>query len=193
MIENRKLGTGGHIERTTAFIRILIDAMMARGAYKEELSVLDLDLLISSACMHDIGKISIPDAILNKPGKLTDEEFAIIKTHSAEGERIIDEIISKSVKDTEFLRNAKLFAGYHHELWDGNGYPHGLEKTEIPLQGRIMAIIDVYDALITERPYKQPFTTEEAVRIIMDSAGRQFDPLIAEAFFDAREKLEGFK
>jgi putative two-component system response regulator len=189
MIENRNYGTGGHIVRTTTYLKILLDSMLAHGVYADEISKMDLDMLVSSACLHDVGKISIPDEILNKPGRLTDEEFKIVKNHSSEGERIIDQIVSQTIKNEEYLRNARLFAGYHHELWDGTGYPRGLEHTKIPLQGRIMAIIDVYDALTSERPYKQPFTPEEAVKIIMDSAGRQFDPLIAKVFFEEREKF----
>ncbi|MCL2539642.1 MAG: response regulator [Oscillospiraceae bacterium] len=192
MVENRDKGTGGHVERTTTYIKILIDAMIARGIYADEIGEIDLDLFVSSARLHDIGKISISDVILNKPAKLTDEEFEIMKTHVAEGERIIDQIVSRT-GNVEFLRNAKLFAGYHHERWDGKGYPRGLEKTNIPLQGRIMALVDVYDALLSERPYKKPFTPEEAFKIIIDSSGKQFDPLIADVFFEVREQFEAVK
>jgi putative two-component system response regulator len=193
IIENRSQGICGHIDRTTAYLKIIIEAMLAKGVYKNELEGIDLDLFISSSCLHDLGKVSIPDDILNKPGKLTDQEFELIKNHTREGERIIEQIVSKTEQNKEFIKNAKLFAGYHHELWDGNGYPQGLEKTNIPLQGRIMAIVDVYDALTTERPYKQPFTPEEAIRIIMDSAGKQFDPLITEVFYEVREQIEAYK
>ena len=189
MVENRDKSTGGHVERTAAFIGILIDAMLERKVYDEEISSMDLDLLISSARLHDVGKISITDVILNKPGKLTDEEFAIMKSHSAEGERIIDQIVSRT-ENGEFLRNAKQFAGYHHERWDGRGYPHGLKETEIPVLGRIMAIVDVYDALVSERPYKKPFPAEEAVQIIMDGKGTQFDPMLADLFYEVREKFD---
>ena len=188
MVENRDKGTGGHIERSTSYIKILIDAMLDRKVYDEEISGMDKDLLISSARLHDIGKISISDTILNKPGKLTDEEFEIMKTHSAEGERIIDQIVSRT-EDVEFLRNAKLFAGYHHERWDGKGYPHGLKNTGIPILGRIMAIVDVYDALVSERPYKKAFPPDEAVKIIMDCSGTQFDPQLADLFFEVRDKF----
>jgi putative two-component system response regulator len=189
MVENRDKGTGGHIERTTAYIKILLDAMMERGVHARELGEMDLDLFISSARLHDVGKISISDVILNKPGKLTDEEFEIMKTHSAEGERIIDQIISRT-EDVEFLRNAKLFAGYHHERWDGRGYPRGLAGMDIPLQGRIMAVADVYDALVSERPYKKPFSSDEAVNIIMENSGKQFDPSIADVFYEVKDKFK---
>ena len=189
MVENRDKGTGGHVERTTAYIKILMDIMIARGVHADAISEIDLDLFVSSARLHDVGKISISDTILNKPDKLTEEEFAIMKTHSAEGERIIDQIVSRT-GDEAFLHNAKLFAGYHHERWDGKGYPYGLEGTNIPIQGRIMAFVDVYDALISERPYKKPFTHEEAIKIIVENAGKQFDPAITAVFYECRDQFK---
>jgi len=190
MIENRDKGTGNHVERTTTYIKILIDAMIARNVYAKELSEMDLDMLCSSARLHDVGKVVIPDAVLNKPGKLTSDEYEIMKTHAIEGERIIDQMASHAGSDIEFLNNAKLFAGYHHERWDGMGYPRGLDRLNIPLQGRIMAIVDVYDALVSRRPYKEPFTPAEAVKIIMDSSGEMFDPLIVEVFNGVKEQLD---
>jgi len=166
--------------------------MLVHKVYADELTKMDLDLSISSARLHDVGKITISDTILNKPGKLTDEEYTIMKTHAAEGERIIDQIVSRT-GDAEFLHNAKLFAGYHHERWDGKGYPHGLMGNEIPLQGRILAIVDVYDALVSVRPYKKPFTAEEAVNIIMESAGKHLDPIIAEVFYKVRDQFAAVK
>jgi putative two-component system response regulator len=160
--------------------------MMARGVYADEMHNWDLDLVASSARLHDVGKIAISDFILNKPGPLTDEEFATMKTHAAEGARIIEQIIGRT-GEVAFLHNAKLFAGYHHEYWDGTGYPQGLKETEIPLQGRIMAVVDVYDALVSERPYKRAFTGKEAVDIIMADSGKRFDPKIVEVFFGVQE------
>ncbi|MDR0498610.1 MAG: response regulator [Holophagales bacterium] len=189
IVESRDHETGGHIERTTTYIKVLVDEMMVRGVYADELNKLDMELFISSARLHDIGKISIPDAILNKPGKLTDEEYEIMKKHSAEGERIIEQMILLA-EDEEFFHNAKLVAGYHHERWDGKGYPRGLEGADIPIQGRIMAIVDVYDALISVRPYKKPFSHEDAVKIITEGSGKQFDPLIANVFYEAREQFK---
>jgi len=189
MVECRDEGTGGHIERTSTYIRILVDAMAAQGLYLDEINKLDLDLFIESARLHDVGKIAISDMILNKPGKLTDEEFDIMKTHTLEGEHAIDQIASRT-DDVEFLFNAKLFAGNHHERWDGRGYPRGLKETDIPFQGRVMAIADVYDALVSERPYKKPFPPDKAVEIIMENAGSQFDPFIADVFYHVRDKFE---
>jgi putative two-component system response regulator len=181
IIEKRDLGTGGHIERTTGYIRNLIDTMLARGVYADELRGWDMDMVVASARLHDVGKITIPDSILNKPGLLTPAEFETMKMHTVEGERIIEQIITRT-GDEEFLRNAKLFAGYHHEYWDGTGYPHGLQATAIPLQGRVMAVVDVYDALVSARPYKGAFSNKEALSIILGDAGRRFDPKIAEVF-----------
>jgi len=189
MVESRDANTGGHVERTTVYIRTLLNAMLERQVYAAEMSTWNLESVISSARLHDIGKVAIPDTILNKPDRLTDEEFTLMKTHAQEGEKMIDHIIARSGNQT-FLYNAKLFAGYHHERWDGKGYPYGLEGTNIPLQGRIMAVIDVYDALISERPYKKVFTHEEAVKIIIDNAGQQFDPFIAHVFYEVRDQFK---
>jgi putative two-component system response regulator len=192
MVENRDKGTGGHIERTSAYIKILIEGMKDMNVYSDEIHKWDVEKIISSARMHDLGKISITDIILNKPDKLTEDEYETMKTHALEGERIIDEIIAQT-GEAEFLRNARLFAGCHHERWDGKGYPHGLKGEEIPLQGRIMAIVDVYDALVSERPYKKAFTDEEAVKLIMQNAGTQYDPLIADVFFNVKDKFKSVR
>lgn len=189
MVENRDKGTGGHIERTSAYIQLMLEAMIKRGIYSDELRRWDLEMAISSARLHDVGKIAISDFIVNKPGQLTEEEFNTMKTHAAEGERIIDQIVERT-GEVEFLNSAKLFAGYHHERWDGKGYPHGNKETDIPLQGRIMAIADVYDALVSNRPYKKAMTDDEAVEIIMESSGRQFDPRLTDVFFEIREKFK---
>jgi len=190
MIENRSDCKGGHIERTIDCFQALIEGMVEHKVYAEELCKFDLEMFITSACLYDIGKIAIPEVILNKPGKLDNEEFAIIKTHTSKGEYIMDKIALKAKSNDEFLSNAKLFAGNHHELWNGRGYPRGLEGTNIPLQGRIMAIVDVYSALISERPYKEPFTHEEAVKIIMDGGGEQFDPLIVDVFNKVKDQFK---
>ena len=189
IIERRDHNTGGHIDRTSQYIEILVNAMIERGVYFDSLKSMNLESLISSARLHDVGKIGISDEILNKTAKLSDEEFEIMKKHSIEGEEIINQIASRA-KDDEFLRNAKLFAGYHHEWWDGTGYPYGLRETRIPLQGRIMAVVDVYDALVSERPYKQPFTEEEAVKIIKEGAGSHFDPIIVDVFLEVADRFK---
>ena len=193
MVENRDHATGGHIERTTSYMKILVDKMTSLGTYGDALSQLNLDSLVSSARLHDVGKITIGDNILNKPGKLTAEEFEMMKRHTLEGERIIDQIVYHTGEDEEFLNNAKLFAGYHHERWDGTGYPYGAAGNNIPLHGRIMALVDVYDALVSERPYKKPFAHDEAVNIIRENVGTHFDPVISEVFFRIEREFAEIK
>jgi len=188
MVENRDHVTGSHIDRITSYLTILIAEMLAQGLYSDELSELDINSFISSARLHDIGKITIPDAVLNKPGKLTDEEFTLMKTHTSEGERIIDQIVMRT-GNVDFLRNARLFAGTHHERWDGKGYPAGLSDTQIPLHGRIMSIVDVYDALVSERPYKKAFSSEVAYNIVKEGCGTQFDPHIFDVFHAVSDKF----
>jgi len=188
LLESRDEETGGHVERTSTYIQILLDALSERGEYTDSINEINCEWFALSARLHDMGKIVISDTILNKPGKLTDEEFKIMKTHAFEGERSIDKIASRTY-DVEFLKNARLFAGNHHEKWDGTGYPRGLKGQDIPLQGRLMALADVYDALMSERPYKKPFTEEETVRIIMEGSGTQFDPVIADVFFEVRDQF----
>jgi len=186
LVEGRDASTGGHIDRTSKYIQLLLEGLIERNVYEDEIKSLNKYSFISSARLHDVGKIVISDVILNKPGKLTDEEFDIMKTHALEGELAIESIASRT-DDVEFLENAKLFAGSHHERWDGRGYPRGLKGLEIPLHGRIMAIVDVYDALVSERPYKKPFEPDEAIKMIVENSGTQFDPLITDVFFEMRE------
>jgi putative two-component system response regulator len=181
MVENRDKVTGGHIDRTQKYLTILVNELIRSDIYTEEISSWNLEELLPSAQLHDVGKIAISDLILNKPEKLTDGEFEIIKKHCEAGERIIEGIINKA-KEDGFLIHAKRFAGYHHERWDGTGYPRRIAKEEIPLEARIMAIADVYDALVSERPYKKPLTHEQAIEIIKKDSGTHFDPIIVDAF-----------
>jgi putative two-component system response regulator len=189
LVESRDSNTGGHIGRTTSYLKILSDAMLERGVCKDELSGWNMEAFVSSARLHDLGKILVPDAILNKPGPLTAEEFNMMKLHPAEGKRIIADMITRT-GDSDFLSNALLTAAYHHEKWDGSGYPFGLKGKDIPLQGRIMAIVDVYDALTSARPYKKAFTSGEAFRIINDDAGSHFDEEIVAVFNSVRHGIE---
>jgi putative two-component system response regulator len=186
MVESRDKVTGGHVERTQAYLKILVDELDRLGTYADERASWNMTLLLSSAQLHDVGKIAISDVVLNNPEKLTDKEFGVIKQHCAEGERIIEQIICKT-EDDGFLHHAKRFAGYHHERWDGTGYPRGLKGEEIPLEGRIMALADAYDALVSERPYKEAFTHEQAAEIIKEGSGTHFDPKLVEAFLNIAE------
>ena len=192
LVESRDNITGGHIERTQYYIRLLIDFLMEHGVYADEISTWDVDLFVMSSQLHDVGKITIKDDILLKPGKLTDEEFEEMKRHAASGVDIIKKIEEKTT-ESEFLKYASALAGSHHEKWNGQGYPDGLEGTQIPLHGRIMAIIDVYDALTNDRPYKNAFSHQEAVEIIRDNSGTHFDPRIAEVFLLHEKEFERFK
>jgi putative two-component system response regulator len=181
LVECRDDITGGHIERTQRGIKILLEAIEESGVYREEIKDWDINLLLQSCQLHDVGKISIDDNILKKPGKLSDEEFEKMKKHTVFGEQIIEKIETLA-KGSDFLKYAKIFAASHHEKWDGTGYPRGLKGNEIPLLGRIMAIADVYDALTSVRPYKKASPHEEAVQIITGGAGTQFDPALIELF-----------
>nr|MCR5507330.1 HD domain-containing protein [Lachnospiraceae bacterium] len=139
--------------------------------------------------LHDVGKINVPDAILNKPGKLTDEEFDRMKTHTTAGSMILTRVV-ETVADSDYLEEAKRLAEYHHEKWNGKGYPHGISGEEIPLSARIMAVADVFDALVSKRRYKDGMPFEKAVSIIEEGAGTHFDPKIAEAFLDALDEVK---
>ena len=188
VVESRDANTGGHIERTSEYMRILLDAMLASGIYTDEIKNWDINMVVCSARLHDVGKIRIPDSILNKPGKLGDDEFQTMKTHSMEGGNIID-LMTLRTGDKEFLRSAKLSATCHHEKWDGSGYPGGLSGESIPLHGRIMAVVDVYDALTSERPYKKAFDPDKAMEIIEEGSGQHFDPVIVKSFLNEKSRL----
>ncbi|MDR2951893.1 MAG: response regulator [Treponema sp.] len=192
VVEERDKETGGHNSRTAEYVKILIKAMEERGVYADEIGGWDIDITVLSARLHDVGKIHVLDIILNKPGKLDSEEYEKMKLHTTDCALIIDRMI-KQTGEEEFLRYAKLFTEYHHERWDGMGYPHGLAGTDIPLQGRIMAIADVYDALVSFRPYKEAFTNEEAVQIINTNAGSHFDPKIVEVFLEVKDEFKAVK
>jgi putative two-component system response regulator len=181
LVEFRDSITGGHVLRTQKYLKYLIEGMMEKNVYTEEINGWDLEFLLSSAKLHDVGKIAISDTILNKPGKLTEEEFETMKTHVIIGVDAIERIEATTAAN-EFLHHAKIIAGTHHEKWDGSGYPWGLSGRNIPLEGRLMAIADVYDALISVRPYKQPLTTMEAEHIIEIGRGKHFDPVLVDIF-----------
>ncbi|MDR1902975.1 MAG: response regulator [Treponema sp.] len=188
LVENRDEITGGHIERTQNYLKVLLDNLEKQEIYQEEIHSWDMEFLLQSAQLHDLGKISIKDSILLKPGKLDPEEFEEMKKHTIFGVKIIEEI-EKTTPESSFLKHAKIFAGTHHEKWDGTGYPYGLKEDNIPLQGRLMAIADVYDALISVRPYKKSFSHEEALKIIREGKGTQFDPILTELFLSISDEF----
>jgi putative two-component system response regulator len=181
MVEFRGDINGGHIDRIQRYLRTMINAMGKKGIYADELAGLDVDLLVSAAQMHDVGKIYVSDAILTKPGKLNAEEYDEIKKHPAFGLMIVSKI-QQLIGEHAFLRYASIFTDTHHERWNGSGYPEGLKGQEIPLAGRLMAIVDVYDALISIRPYKEPMSPPEAAEEIIKGSGTAFDPALVEVF-----------
>jgi putative two-component system response regulator len=188
LVEYRDFVTGEHVERTQYGVNLILEEIRRQKLFEELIKDWDTNLILQSVQLHDIGKIAISDLILNKPAKLTEEEYEKMKEHALYGFKIIERIEADS-EESELLNHAKLFALTHHEKWDGTGYPNGLHGDNIPLQGRIMAIADVYDALISERPYKKAFTREEAARIIIEGKGTQFDPLLIDLFMNIYHKL----
>lgn len=190
MIESRDMNTGGHIKRTSAAVAIFAKELQKFG---EEFQFSDqfLENVIKAAPMHDLGKIAVDDRILRKPGKFTPEEFEQMKTHSAKGAKIVESVLS-GVEDTEFVRIAKNIAKYHHEKWNGQGYPENLGGLDIPPEARIMALADVFDALVSKRCYKEKMGYDEAFGIIEDSLGTHFDPVLGRLFINCREELEQF-
>ncbi len=189
MVEGRDNSTGGHIRRTSDVVRLLVDEMKK----DENLSLTNefYKNLIKAAPMHDLGKITIDDAILRKPGKFTPEEYAVMKTHAPEGARIVSQIL-EGTDDKEFAKIAINVAHYHHEKWDGTGYPDGLAGAKIPLEARVMAIADVYDALVSKRVYKEEFSFEKANQIIIESMGQHFDKSLEKYYVQARDKIEEY-
>ena len=183
IIEYRDLESGVHIKRTGGLSEILIKQMLTNPKYENVLIREKYNSMIKAVALHDIGKVGIPDSILLKNGRLTDEEFTIMKTHSSIGGNIIN-AISKDLKDdnSQYLRHCKDICMSHHERWDGKGYPVGLKGEDIPLSARIVSIIDVFDALINKRCYKEAYSYEDTVKIILDGKGTQFDPDIIEEF-----------
>jgi len=188
LIECRDGITGGHIGRTQYYLSLFLDELKKYGAYRDTIASWNTTLILQSAQLHDVGKIAIKDDILQKPGKLTNQEFEEIKTHVMFGETVIRNIMA-STTEQDFLEQARIMVATHHEKWDGSGYPRGLKGEEISLQGRLMAIIDVYDALTSDRPYKPAYTHEEALGIIAEGSGTHFDPALVKIFLDFASKL----
>ena len=187
-VEYRDDISGSHIERTQSYLRILVSALRQNDLYIAEISSWDDELFLQSALLHDVGKLAIDESILRKPGKLTKEEFDKVKIHTSFGEQVIERI-KRTVLQQDSLEQARVLAFTHHEKWDGSGYPRGLKGKDIPLQGRLMAIADVYDALVSDRSYKKAFAHEEAVHIIKDDSGTHFDPALVELFLSVSDEF----
>ena len=189
MVENRDSDTGAHIQKTAAYVKIICEGLRKKGYYTEKLTDKYIADVVMSAPLHDVGKINIPDAVLNKPGKLDPDEYEIMKTHTTAGKIIMERAI-KTVEGENYLKEARNMAAYHHERWDGKGYPEGLVKEVIPLSARVMAVADVFDALTSPRVYKPAFPLEKALQIITEGAGQQFDPKCVEVFMESLDEVK---
>ncbi len=189
MVENRDDNTGGHVKRTSDVIGFLVEELQKQGIYRvDDQKALDI---VRAASTHDLGKISIDSAILCKPARLSPDEYEVMKTHAPKSGEIV-QIILDGVEEQHFVDVSYNIARYHHERWDGKGYPDGLKRREIPIEARIMAIADVYDALVSKRCYKEPMSFEEAFKIMMDNMGTQFDPSLKSVVIACREKMEAY-
>ena len=190
MVESRDQCTGDHVRKTAAYTGIIMRRMKEKGVYTDQLTDEFMRDVVNSAPLHDVGKIQVPDSILNKPGRLTDEEFDIMKRHTTAGRDIIASAMrAVSEDDSGYLREAMTLAYSHHEKWNGTGYPLGLKGEEIPLAARVMAVADVFDALVSRRSYKEPFSFEKAMDIIREGAGSHFDPQVAAAFLESADEV----
>ena len=189
MVESRDSDTGAHVQKTAAYVKIIVEGLKKKGYYAQKITPKFMSDVVRSAPLHDVGKINIPDKVLNKPGKLSDEEFAIMKTHTTAGKKILENAIS-TVQGENYLKEARNMAAYHHERWDGKGYPEGLHGEVIPLSARIMAVADVFDALASPRVYKPAFPLEKALAILKEGAGSQFDAKCVEVFMEALPEVK---
>ncbi len=189
MVEGRDQNTGDHVRKTAAYTRVILNKLREEGKFEEVLTDAYIEDVVSSAPLHDVGKIGVSDLILNKNGKLDDDEFEQMKKHTVIGDEIIEKAISNVSEDAGYLKEAKNLARYHHERWDGRGYPDGLKGEEIPLSARIMAVADVFDALVSRRCYKPPFDYDKAFSIIREESGTHFDPDVANAFLSSEAEV----
>lgn len=188
LIENRDTETGEHVARTSRYVRIIAERAMEEGIYADRIDGDFIERLYTLAPLHDVGKIVVSDRILKKPGRLTPEEFEEMKKHAEAGGRVVKQILF-GIADESYISFASDIATYHHERWDGSGYPDGIAGENIPLSARIMAIADVYDALVSERCYKKPMKPEEACGIILAESGTHFDPKLVDVFIKYREEF----
>ena len=188
LVESRDSDTGAHVQKTAAYVRIIVEGLRKKGYYAGKITPKFVSDVVRSAPLHDVGKINIPDSVLNKPGRLTDEEFAIMRSHTTAGRKIMEHAIS-TVEGDNYLREARNMAAYHHERWDGKGYPEGLHGEVIPLAARIMAVADVFDALTSPRVYKPTFSLEKALSILEEGKGTQFDPKCVEVFMESLDEV----
>lgn len=188
IIESRDGTTGGHIKNTAKYFEIFVNAISKKNKYKYIMTDKYIKNLIRAAPLHDIGKIGINDNILLKGEKLSDEEFEQMKKHTIIGGEVLQNVL-QGIKDVDFIKIAKDMALFHHERWDGTGYSLGLSGEDIPLCARILSVVDVYDALTAKRPYKEPFSHDQALKIILDGSGTYFDPLLIDIFWEVEDEI----
>ncbi len=188
IVENRDESTGGHIRRTATYVQIIAETLFEEGWYQNIINPQYIKDIAIAAPLHDIGKIHVPDSILKKQGKLTDEEYAIMKSHTIEGRKLLLHA-EKALGNFSYLNIAAEMAYCHHEWWNGKGYPQGISQQNIPLCARIMAVADVFDAIVSQRCYKGSMSLEEAYDIIRKESGEHFDPIVVEAFFHAKDRI----
>ena len=188
LVDNRDLDTGEHIQRTSAYVDLISRKLKEKGLFPEEVNDSFVDYIKRAAPLHDVGKIVVSDVILKKPARLTAEEFDEMKLHAKEGGRVIREVFAMS-DDKEFIKIASDVASFHHEKWNGTGYPYGLKADSIPLCARIMAVADVFDALVSRRCYKEPYPLETAYKIIEEGKGEHFDSVIADIFLEMKDDI----
>ena len=188
LIESRDENTGEHVKNTKWYVSLIVKKMYEKKMHEDIVGSSYVNKLINAAALHDVGKIKISDLILNKPARLDKEEFEIMKTHSTKGGEIVHSILGDHA-DEEMVEIAGDVARYHHERWDGNGYPTGLKEEEIPLAARIMAVADVFDALISKRVYKDRIPVEKAFSMIEEESGKQFDPEVVELFVESKAEI----
>ena len=188
VIETRDIGTGEHVKRTKKYVEIICHALAKEDKYKNILTPIEINKIVAAAPLHDIGKIVVSDTILLKPGRLTNDEFEKMKKHAKKGGEMVEAFFN-NFDDKAFYEEAVSIAMHHHEKWNGEGYPDGLKEEQIPLAARIMAIADVYDALVSKRVYKEPMDKEEAFDLIVKEAGKHFDPDIIKALIKAKEEF----
>lgn len=189
LVENKDGSTGGHIKRSTMYVRLLAEELRRRGYYKLILTKDYLKNLCMAAPMHDIGKISVPDVILQKPGRLSEEEFTVMKKHTENGGKIVQETFG-NLGNEQYAKMAYQVARFHHEKWNGKGYPEGLSEKEIPLCARIMAVADVFDAVSEKRCYREAMPLEKCFEIIQEGRGKEFEPVLVDVFLDIRDRVE---
>jgi adenylate cyclase len=189
VVESRDTETGAHIKRTKEYINCMCEYLYKKKMYKDVITKEYISLIYRASPLHDIGKVAIPDDILKKPGKLTSEEFAVMKNHPSIGKEVLEHALHEH-ENNKFLKMAMHISYSHHEKWDGSGYPQGLKGDEIPLEARMMALADVYDALISKRVYKQALSFEESAEIIVNGRGSHFDPTLVDVFIVLKEDFK---